>query len=93
MVTLTEKTDHEKTLSDQLWAVYYGLREKIETLDNIGKMIIIDPQSGDYEIGDTRGIDASQKLQDRHPKAKLHGLRIGYQAAVSFSGPLERLPV
>jgi hypothetical protein len=53
-------------------------------------MIIIDVESGDYEIGDDTGIEASRRLQARHPGTILYGLRIGYKSAVSFGGGLER---
>lgn len=68
------------------------LRPQVETEENIGKMIVIDVESGDYEIGDETGIEASRRLQARHPGTTLYGLRIGYKTAVSFGGGLERTP-
>lgn len=66
------------------------LRSQVETEENIGKMIIIEAESGDYEIGDDTGIEASRRLQARHPGTMLYGMRIGYKTAVSFGGGLIR---
>jgi hypothetical protein len=71
--------------------IYDRLRPTIETPERIGQMIIIDPESGDYEIG-VNEIEASRRLQQRCPGARLYGLRIGYKVAVSFGGVMERLP-
>lgn len=78
------------------WSVeqrYADIRAQVETPEQIGKLIIIDLDSGDYEIdldsGDL-GIEASRRLQTRHPGASLHARRIGYQTAASFCGSLER---
>jgi hypothetical protein len=70
-------------------SVYEQLRLKVETAENIGKLIVIDVNTGDYEIDDL-GIESSRLLKDRHPDAVLYALRIGYKTAVSFCGALER---
>jgi hypothetical protein len=41
------------------------IRGKVETEENIGKMIAIDLQSGEYEI-DTDPNEARRRLQERH---------------------------
>ncbi len=69
--------------------LYDRLRDTIETPENIGKRIVMEVESGDYEIDDT-GVQASLRLQARHPEAKLYALHIGYKSAVSFCGALER---
>ena len=48
--------------------------------------------SGDYEIG-VLGIEASYRLQKRHPEAMLYALRIGFKTVESFGGVLERMVV
>jgi hypothetical protein len=59
----------------------------VETEDNIGKIIVIDIETGDYEIDDL-GFKASERLRARHPDAALLGLRIGYDAVEGFgAGP------
>jgi hypothetical protein len=69
--------------------LYARLRDTIETAGNIGKFIVLDVESGDYEIDD-QGIESSRRLQARHPGAILYALRIGYKTAASFCGGLER---
>jgi hypothetical protein len=69
--------------------IYDGLKNVIETPDRIGQLIVIDPDSGDYEIGG-EGIEASHRLQARHPQSRLFALRIGYRTVDSFAGMLER---
>ena len=69
--------------------LYSRLRAKVETPENIGKFIVFEVESGDYEIDD-QGIESSRRLQIRHPGKALYSLRIGYKTAVSFSGGLER---
>ena len=89
----------EKELADgttqgaRAWTIYYRLRDKIETPENIGKIIIIDVKRGDYEVAsDEVGLGETQRLRERHPDPVLYGLRIGYEAVASFDGGLERLP-
>ena len=68
----------------------HGIRDQVETEENIGKLISIDIETGDYEIGDDISIDAPLRLHARHPGAAVYTLRIGYNAAVSLGGVLER---
>src|SRR5947208_4058524 len=77
------------SLGDRARELYEGLRAKVETPENIGKLIVMDVESGDYEI-DEQGIEASRRLQARHPGATLYALRIGYRTVESFAGVLER---
>jgi hypothetical protein len=69
--------------------IYSGLKNIIETPDRIGQLIVIDLETGDYEIGG-EGIEASHRLQARHPGSRLFALRIGYKTVDSFAGMLER---
>ena len=69
-------------------ALYKRLRSKIETPENIGKMLVIDVDSEDYEIDD-KGDIISQNLQLKHLGAKLFGIRIGYKASDTLGGILE----
>ncbi len=67
-------------------------REKIRPLvypEQKGRMLVIDPESGDYEIADRMGI-ASERLRERRPDALFYGIKIGYKASLSFGG--RRLP-
>lgn len=65
------------------------IRPQVETDENIGKMVIIDIESGDFAVDDD-GIESSVQLRARHPGARLYGIRIGYNVAVSLGGVMER---
>ena len=69
------------------------IREKVETEENIGKMIIINVETGDYIVGDETGLEAAQRLHAKaaDPPAPLFGIRIGYNAAATIGGVLERV--
>ena len=66
-----------------------SIRARVETEENIGKQIVIDIETGDYEI-DTDGLAASHRLLARHPGAALYGGRIGYNAVYTLGGTLTR---
>ncbi len=65
------------------------LKAKIETEENIGKLISIDIETGDYEIGDDPLVTAD-RLFARHPGAALYGARIGYNAMYALGTTLLR---
>lgn len=65
------------------------IRPAVETDENIGKMVIIDIETGDYAL-DEIGIESAQKLHTLHPNARLYGIRIGYNVAESLGGVMER---
>ncbi len=67
-----------------------SIRQKVEVDENIGKMAIVDFESGDYEVDET-GLKAARKLRTKHPNARLFGIRIGYNVAVSLGGMMERV--
>jgi hypothetical protein len=67
-----------------------GIRRKVEIEENIGKMAIIDIETGDYEV-DKTGLQASRNLSKKHQNARLFGIRIGYNVAISFGGVMERV--
>jgi len=59
----------------------------VATPENVGKQIVIDVETGDYEV-DEDGLTASRRLLARHPGAALYGLRIGYNAVYTLGGVL-----
>jgi hypothetical protein len=61
----------------------------VETEKNIGKMVIIDIETGEYAV-DKIGIESARYLRSKNPLARLFGIRIGYKFAVSFCGDMER---
>lgn len=70
--------------------LYEGrLRALVETPENIGRELVMDVASGDYEI-DADGLAASRCLQARRPGAPLYGVRIGYNAVYAIGGSLRR---
>ncbi len=90
MTVAQEPRSSGEELEERARELYVRLRPQVETSENIGKLIVLDVESGDYEIDDETGIASSRRLQARHPQAALFALRIGYKTAVSFCGALER---
>jgi hypothetical protein len=66
------------------------LRSKVETDENIGKLISIDINTGDYEIGE-RPLIAIQRLPARRPDAEIWTERIGYDAVYGVRGSIRRV--
>lgn len=65
------------------------IRAQVENVYD-GKIIMIDADSGDYEIDDV-GVAASKRLRQRHPNAVFCALRIGYEAVDGFGGGPRRV--
>ena len=58
-------------------------REQIRPLlteADIGKYVIVDVHSGEYEIAD-RDLTATRRLKKRMPAARTHAIRVGFSAA------------
>jgi hypothetical protein len=66
------------------------IRSQVETEENIGKLVSISIETGDYEIGDDDTLDAPLRLQEKHPGTAVYTRRIGYNAAYAIGGVLER---
>ena len=63
------------------------IRPVVETEDNLGKLIVIDVETGDYEIDlDQNSLAMSKRMHTKHPGAALIQFRIGYDAVVAFGG-------
>lgn len=75
---LTDESRRTAVASKQLYDL--RLRERLEQSDH-GKFVCIEPQSGDYFVGDTLD-DAVNSAIDAHPDHLTHTLRIGYSAAL-----------
>lgn len=54
---------------------------------NIGKYLVIDVLTGEYEIGENH-LDTAKRARAKHPDAPLYGMRIGYKAVASFGASL-----
>jgi hypothetical protein len=69
------------------------LRLRLATPENQGKLLMIDVDSGDYELGeDGNDVELFRSLRTRHPKALVLSLKVGYRTAdaVGTSLQLER---
>ena len=73
-------------------ALYQTLRPLVETPENIGKLLSLDIETGDYEIGSDENFDAQRKLQAKHPGAAIFTVRVGYNAVYALGGGIYRVP-
>lgn len=69
---------------------YAMLRSRIETQENIGKLVSIDVETGAYAIGDDDSLTAPHSLREKNPNAHIYTLRIGYNSVYALGGVLER---
>ena len=88
MITAAMPSDFSR-LGQHAQELYARLRSTIETSENIGKLIVMDLISGDYEI-DEMGIETAHRLRAKHPDCSLFAMRIGYRATEALGGVLER---
>lgn len=65
------------------------LRSQVETTDNIGKIIAIDLNTGDYEI-DKDLLAAYNRLKAKQPNTVTWIERVGYDAVYAIGGTLVR---
>ncbi|MBC8229527.1 hypothetical protein H8E77_08275 [bacterium] len=56
-------------------AIYETIRDEMEA-NYIGKSVAIDPETGDYFIGNT-GIEATDKGREKHPDKIFFLVRVG----------------
>jgi hypothetical protein len=66
------------------------LRANVEQPENLGKILVVDVDTGEYEI-DAEGIRASQRLRDRCPGLdphRLFAIRIGFDAVYAVGGTI-----
>lgn len=64
-----------------------NIRARVETEENIGKIIAIDIETSDYEIGEDV-IATGRRLLAKHPGAATWTKRIGYNAVYALGGIL-----
>ena len=88
MATTAERDDRVSRIGHEIYETQ--LRPKVETEENIGKLISIDINTGDYEIGD-RPLSTIKRLQARRPEAEIWTERIGYDAVYALGGSLRRV--
>jgi hypothetical protein len=66
-----------------------SIRVKVETEENIGKIVSIDIETEDYEVDDDPLV-TGRRLQAKHRDAAIYGKRIGYKAVFAIGGTLVR---
>jgi hypothetical protein len=66
------------------------LRDMLETEENVGKVVVIDVETGEYEI-DEEPMPASRRIRARRPEAPTYAIRIGYDTVWGFGGGPERV--
>ena len=64
------------------------IRQKIEE-GNRGRYLVIDIETGDYELGDDM-LELSHQFHAKHPDAALYAMRIGYPATARMGGRFPR---
>jgi hypothetical protein len=62
-----------------------GIQQQVETPENIGKMLTIDVETGEYFI-DKSGVEGMMFLKAKRPISRLFTIRIGYSSAFGFGG-------
>ncbi len=54
--------------------------------DHFGQVVVIDVETGEYEIG-PNSLAADLRALARHPGAALYGIRVGFPYVESLSSP------
>ena len=88
MQTILLSDEDVATIAKKLYE--NSIREIVEREGNIGKMVIIDVETGDYDV-DKNSLQASNRLSKRRRDARQFGLRINYDVAASLGGIMERV--
>ena len=65
------------------------IRDQVEVAENIGKIVAIDVETGEYEVGDDL-VTTSLRSQAKHPNALLWAERIGFDAVYAVGGTIVR---
>jgi hypothetical protein len=70
-------------------AIYESrLRTQLER-DNVGRFLVIDIETGEYEIGDD-DLETSLRAQGKNPSGVRFGMRIGHRSSGSIGGKRQR---
>lgn len=62
-----------------------GIRAQVETDANKGKIVVIDVETGEYEM-DADALAAARRHRASKPDATLYALRVGYPALAKIGG-------
>jgi hypothetical protein len=67
-----------------------SIRSQVETREQIGKIIAIDLDTGNYEIDDNL-LEAIDRLRSQFPDATIWSERIGFNAVYAVGGSLTKV--
>ena len=67
-----------------------SIRKQVETEDNLGRLVSIDINTGNFAVGGDSDFEAYRTLIAKTPDATIYTIRIGYNAVYSLCGVLER---
>lgn len=67
-----------------------AIRARVEAEENIGKILSIDVETDEYELGDDP-VSTSRRLHARHDDAAIWTKRLGYDAVYAISGARTRI--
>jgi hypothetical protein len=67
-----------------------NIRPYVESEENRGKFLIVDIETGDYEM-DTDEFAASRRAHARHPDGAFFGLRVGYRTSGTIGPAAKRV--
>ncbi|MDZ7261339.1 MAG: hypothetical protein ONB05_04460 [candidate division KSB1 bacterium] len=81
---LVWKPIDRRRLVEKAKAIYEKIREQLEA-EHLGKVVLIEVDSGDYFIGKT-GLEAYEQAKKKYPDKLFYGIRIGRRAYASFKG-------
>ncbi|MEM9184998.1 MAG: hypothetical protein AAGB00_00710 [Planctomycetota bacterium] len=76
-------SEENQALSDRAEQLYNAKIKALVEHDSDGKFIAIEPDSGDYFLGDTLSR-AVGLARDAHPNRLSHVMRVGHKAAIHF---------
>ncbi len=65
--------------------IYEQQVRRIVEAENKGKFVVIDIETGEYEV-DEDDLQATKRALAKRPNAVLYGLRIGYPTAYTLGG-------
>lgn len=75
-----------------MWWYDKNIRHRIETRENLGKYMGINPESGEYIMGSDPDADdnleVSREARARFGTHRLFGMRIGYTAVAAIGATL-----
>jgi len=87
---MTLTTINPTEVAERGEAIYRDrIKALVKTPENIGKMLIIDTETGDYEVGDRNGMEAAEKMLEAHSALNLYWIRIGYTTAEAIGNVLQ----